>query len=61
LLDLVPRVDLPHQAILAHDEFLIRKKGIDNRRRVLVKIEFEVVNMTPFPTPEKAIRTGTLQ
>ena len=45
-----------HQAILESgirtgDQFLIRKKAVQNGRKVMAKVEFEVVSKQPAPPP----------
>jgi hypothetical protein len=46
------------EGLRAGDTFLIRKKAVQDGRKVQVKIEFEVVDKTPFSLPEKRNGNG---
>lgn len=43
---------LLEEGLRTGDEFLIRKKAIQNGKKIMTKIEFEVVSKTPFSVPQ---------
>lgn len=46
------------EGLRSGDEFLVRKKAVQNGRKVLAKVEFEVVSRAPVSVPEKGNGNG---